>query len=248
MENLNRRWEWAERHIDIVCREVSSFLVKQPIVIDHQDDAQGNRTFRARIIREVPSQISLLVGDALQSLRSTLDNLAWSIALTQAPNPPDVTRFPIAQTQQSWNSVAGQLQPHIPAAALAEMDQLQPYRAPNADNHPLWQLHRLAIQDRHRALVIAYRVTTTAMFTAWGPPGNKPNPDLQLGAVVDGQAVGHWTLAGDWVQLGFPPISFDWSLAFDEAGPGQGGLMCPRLLEYSNAVRSALDRLAPFLP
>ena len=241
MENLYRRWEWAEGHIDVVCREVSSFLLKQPCEIDTEDDPQGNRTFRARVIREVPHQISLLVGDTLQALRSPLDNAAWSIALKQAAAPPDVIHFPIAKTMQSWNSIAGTLRPHIPAAALAEMDQVQPYRAANPDDHPLWQLHRLAIEDRHRALVIAFHVATTAMFTAWGPPGNKPNPELQLdGPIANGQQVGHWDLAGDWVQLGFP-----WSLAFDEAGPAKGGLICPRLLEYSNAVRGVLDRLEP---
>jgi hypothetical protein len=112
----------------------------------------------------------------------------------------------------------------------------------------LWQLHRLAIEDRHRALVVAFHVTTAANFTAWGPPGDKPNPDLDLGPVVNGQQVGHWALAGDWIQLGFPPMSFDYSLAFDSTGPGQGRLICSTMLEYSNAVRSVLDRFQQFFP
>jgi hypothetical protein len=247
MEHLYRRWEWAEGNIDGVCREASSFLLKKPCVIETQDDVDGNRTFRVRTLRSVPNHLSLMLGDTLQALRSPLDNLVWDLALKQTATPPESTRFPITRTPVSWNSAAGQLNQVIAAPALAIIDQVQPYHA-DPDANPLWQLHRLAIEDRHRTLVLAFHVATSAMFTAWGPPGNKPNPELHLGAVADGDQIGLWKLEGDWIQLGLPPISFTWDLAFDQAGPARGRLICSGLLEYSNAVRSVLDQFQQFFP
>src|SRR5260370_19526786 len=116
METLYRRWEWAEEHIDHVCQEISAFLLKDPAVVEHSDDAHGNRTFRARVVRPVPERLSLVVGDALQAMRSPLDNLAWTLALKHTATPSDRARFPIAYTAQSWGSTAGQLAKHLYAA------------------------------------------------------------------------------------------------------------------------------------
>jgi hypothetical protein len=196
----------------------------------------------------VPERLSLVVGDALQAMRSPLDNLAWTLALKHTATPSDRARFPIADTAQSWASTAGQLANDLDPAHVAEMDAVQPYHSANAAADPLWQLHRLAIEDRHRALVVAFQVATTARFTAWGPPGNKPNPVLTLGPIVHGQQVGYWALAGDWIQLGFPPITFDFGLAFDAGGAGAGRLICSAMLDYSNSVRSVLDRFQQFFP
>src|SRR5713226_3353512 len=132
MEPLYRRWEWAEEHIDHVCREISAFLLKDPAVVEHQDDAHGNRTFRARVVRPVPERLSLILGDALQAMRSPLDNLAWTLALKHTATPSDRARFPVAETAQSWASIAGQLANDLDPTHIAEMDAVQPYHSANA--------------------------------------------------------------------------------------------------------------------
>ena len=248
MDLLLRRWTWSEGHIDHVCREVSAFLATHPVVIEHADVAQGNRTFVARVVRSVPDRIPLLIGDALQALRSPLDNLAWALASSHVLTPSNNVRFPVAETQHAWASFAGTVANDFAPVHLAALEQVQPYGLQDPQTSPLWQLHRLAIQDRHRTLVLGFHAATVATFTAWGPAGNKPNPNLVLGMVTDGQQVGDWPMAGDWQELGFPPISFEFDLAFDLLGAAGGRPICSTLLGLSNAVRTILDEFAQFFP
>ncbi len=104
---------------------------------------------------EPPPELSLIIGDALQNLRSGLDHLAHALAAQHTdPLPPDVgarSEFPIfgdrAMTANERERKIGAMHPD----AAAIIDGLQPHaRGDRYEDDPLWQLHELARIDRHR--------------------------------------------------------------------------------------------------
>jgi hypothetical protein len=130
--------------------------------------------------KEVSDSFGLLIGDFLHSLRSGLDNLAYSLTLAgSGPVTEEMKRdseFPVigdedrrGQPGQGPRLFAGAerkyagWQPEAKAAAEA----LQPYqRGRSFRTHPLWLLHDLDRIDKHRFL---HTVAAYSIAAGWRP-------------------------------------------------------------------------------
>lgn len=80
-------------HVDHACREVAGFILTRPSVVEERNDPAGNRTYSVRVLRAIPDRFGLLIGDALQAMRSSLDNTAWRLAQLHTAAPSDRVRF-----------------------------------------------------------------------------------------------------------------------------------------------------------
>ncbi|MBU8921223.1 MAG: hypothetical protein KOO63_05335 [Bacteroidales bacterium] len=123
---------------------------------------------------------SLMLGDCVQNLRSSLDHLVF--ALTKVYTCPLTeetarkTQFPIIGDESSkgvsgfgsdrFRDNAVQMLQAINPKAKTVIERLQPYqRGRNFRSHPLWQLNELSNIDKHRMLHV-----TAWNFTALGIP------------------------------------------------------------------------------
>lgn len=104
---------------------------------------------------EDPTRVPLLVGEALQNLRSALDHLVGELERRNGVDRDSQFEFPIFWDAARYKKESPKKVRGVPAAALAVIENSQPYHrpAPSYKDHPLWILHDLNNADKHRVLI-----------------------------------------------------------------------------------------------
>jgi hypothetical protein len=97
-----------------------------------------------------------LFGDAVQNLRSALDNLVWGLAHLggAVPARPKRLQFPVVEDKNDWDAESARIA-ELPRAARRAIESVQPFqRSGGADGDPssdgLLLLHSLSVTDKHR--------------------------------------------------------------------------------------------------
>ncbi|OAH99500.1 hypothetical protein A1353_20580 [Methylomonas methanica] len=107
-----------------------------------------------------PTLVSILVGDCVNNLRSSLDHLIWQIVdsnnIAQASHS---NMFPICSAEDAFakqiktNRLRG-----VPEEALDQIRRFQPYASEN--NHLLSLLSTLSNEDKHRDLIYSIAIAS----------------------------------------------------------------------------------------
>lgn len=102
----------------------------------------------------VPLEWSVVIGEILYAMRSSLDHLAWQLVIANGREPDDKTEFPIFQKVNGFNRSAPSKMAGMSDEAKTVIADLQPFRVdPEHPTHStLWKLHELGIVDKHRLL------------------------------------------------------------------------------------------------
>ena len=105
-----------------------------------------------------PDPVCMLIGEFAYSLRSSLDNLAWLLALLTTAKPGPMTAFPIeSKCPLPGDRGYAKKVANLPPQALSVIESLQPYKtAPSFKDNPLWQLNRLCNIDKHRTVAVGH--------------------------------------------------------------------------------------------
>lgn len=122
----------------------------------------GNSRFvgRVRITDELPLGWSVIVGDLLQNLRSTLDHLVWQLVIANGRKPGFGNSFPVFDKlppedashpeRERWEKCIKGVHPD----AISFIEFCQPYNGLNQPGpHTLSALRTLSNEDKHRTLV-----------------------------------------------------------------------------------------------
>lgn len=101
------------------------------------------------------SQWSLILGDYLHNLRSALDAVVWELANLdgRCPSVPHRVQFPVAMKENDWKRIADRDLSTVPPTALERIRLTQPFNVDDPTTAPIYLLHRLDIQDKHRSLL-----------------------------------------------------------------------------------------------
>jgi len=157
--------ERASDHALALSAAVDDFFAKKPYELIHEfdpdpgkelwppryDGHSGLHLYRVDAM-PVPDQVSILAGDVLRDLRSALDYLAWQLALDHSDPPPHRTEFPIHIDEAAFQRERKRQIGGIDPALYPRFEAVQPFNAVgNAAENPLWILHRLANEYKHRA-------------------------------------------------------------------------------------------------
>lgn len=159
--------------------------------------------------RPVDPALPLAIGDCIHNLRSALDHLIFQLAVLNGKAVEAETKisFPIFLTAKDFQRcIAGKVAPFINGEALAEIEELQPYKAGNVHNaDALWVLSQLDIIDKHRLLVVVDRHLRPTGFTITTPGGDVFDQVLPETA---------WKAMGDGAEI----LRFDLSKAIKSPG------------------------------
>ncbi|HZQ25987.1 MAG TPA: hypothetical protein VFA89_24555 [Terriglobales bacterium] len=151
MSGIELKIERANKHIDDLESLVSAFLGRDFYSLGIKPKPQIEHVaYYVTRVDPMPADISLVIGDALHNLRSSLDHLAWQLVEVSG-GIPDKIDFPITKTRQQYDSAFGkrevtQIRPEI----LDLIRKIQPYRS---TDDTLWHLHQLDIMDKHKLIV-----------------------------------------------------------------------------------------------
>jgi hypothetical protein len=154
LKNPKLKVERAKEHLDILNIEMNKFIDMKPPHVSAQEDIK-NALYILRIqIPIIDPKLGIIAGDAIYSLRSALDHIAWQLALTTTDRPHNRTTFPIVDkdTPEKMQTF-GNITRDIPADAVNEIKVLQPYlRGASYKDDLLWKLNKLCNIDKHRVI------------------------------------------------------------------------------------------------
>ena len=253
------KYERAQKHIQDFKIAVDTFRdANRDHVGVKVDEQTGDIVYYVKSVPVVPTEISLLLGDALHNLRSALDHLAHAIVRPTTPTAIKDTFFPIADTADGYCSMAGACIKGIRQPCRQIFDRIQPYKG-GGFGHYLWQLNKLDVIDKHRLLLTvsfapsgrtltpSEREKANAKFNRFGnlvrlsiPHGmvsSDPAPSFPL---YEGQILFTVPAAETEHQMGF---SFDVALHEPEVAKTASALL---LLNFiSSEVGTVIGELAP---
>lgn len=153
----------AYKHIIDLQAEIIVFRLEgNSYEIFSKDNLQtGERTFYVRFLKGIPLQISALIGDVVQNLRSALDHLAWHL-VQSSPVIPKARKadiyFPIYEMASEYRADKMRKIQGMTDAAIQAIDAIEPYYRPDVlpgigHGVALFWIHVLNKLDKHRLLI-----------------------------------------------------------------------------------------------
>ncbi len=142
----------AKEHLDELRERLRKFREDEPISFKREDDLTNQQHVVRIKIKGVPDKITLIAGDFLYCLRSSLDQLVWALAKSVGSYPKG-TQFPIFEQRDQGKFNRNTL--GVPPGAIAVIESYQPYNAQSPTvmkEHLLWQLNKLCNIDKHRRI------------------------------------------------------------------------------------------------
>jgi len=144
-----KKYERAGEHIKNLWLAVEAFReANRDKVGTKTDEQSGDVVHYLKSVPIVPVEIRLILGDAIHNLHSSLDYLAHAIVRPVGTKAVRDTKFPIGDTAEGFSAELPRCVKGAREYCLQTFRRIEPYRGGNG--HPLWQLHKLDIVDKHR--------------------------------------------------------------------------------------------------
>jgi hypothetical protein len=154
-----RRLARARNHIDNVEMGIRVFLETQPYERTVERNTQRFEEHKIRLTKPIPDDVTDLAYEALEAMRSSLDQATYAVAVACNSKRPDRIHFPVADAAADFeNNVRGWLT-DFPTDMLA---LFRSFKAHQAGNELIWALNRIRRQGMHRLIVPV--VTATEAF------------------------------------------------------------------------------------
>ena len=242
--------QWAKRQLDVLTEYVLKFQAENHYTLTTEEDTT-NQLFI--IETRVPHNdmvftIALIMGDFVNCLRSSLDHLAWQLALNGGRTPTRDTSFPICEKDtvdmqiKIAKSTFG-----FPDAAVSIVKSLQPYKS--GDDYKkthLWRLNLLWNIDKHRH-IMPHSVVSGWQFRLDSPPSGM-FPDgrmpVQNEELPDGVKMKLPLSIKDYIVVNPEPTPLEVKFGSREDGIEMDMSDLVGMYEF---VKSLLPMFAPFL-
>lgn len=207
LDRIDAKIERADSLIEQLNDAIVDYLAETPYrVVGEFNRETSDYVLRGLVTTPVPLLWGVLVGEIAHDLRSSLDNLAWQLALLTTSTPSARTQFPIALSYEEFHSKRGQAMiRNLTNDHRARIEALQPYNTVNRpeDFGPpaLADLRIISNTDKHRVM--------NATVTRQAPEGRADFKPLIVrdaesffdlvpfgGGSVDGAELARMTLQG----------------------------------------------------
>lgn len=157
----------ADVHLQSAEKRLRDWINSNPYSIKEEDNLDLTKHGFTITPHAAPEEIPLTVGDFVNCLRASLDQLAWNLVnLFPETIPTAKTEnkivFPICRTEEAYREKRALFH----ASIHPILDSLQPSDRPNATKtEALWQLDKLWNLDKHRTIPVNCGNTTIAFPT-----------------------------------------------------------------------------------
>jgi hypothetical protein len=154
---LTQKIEWAKQHIVNLEAAWEAFFKSGGYVLAYNDDPdKRERSYYVAVAKDIPPSISLIAGDAIHNLRSSLDHIAHHLVVvgTQQPGPFGSVYFPIFETASKYKAGLPGKVKGMRQDAIDAITAIEPYGGGKGEI--LWQLHCLNNIDKHQLLLTVY--------------------------------------------------------------------------------------------
>jgi len=211
-----RRLGRANHHIRTLERRFNAFFKKDPYIRAVEPHTDGvSEAHKIKLRRQLPTDLTDITYEALEALRSALDQTAYSIAvLCKHPKPTNV-HFPVTDDPAEFdNTVRGRckgLSPEIVAV-------FRSFKAYPGGNDPLVALNRTRRQGFHRLIMpvgsAVAKATGMSGHLIGGPDPRYPTymPSLEWDSSKDEMVFGIVGPGGEFQYT----LNFTFFVAFGE--------------------------------
>jgi hypothetical protein len=211
----------AERHIDELSAEISTYLAEKPVAVIVEQPPElkdiESCAWITRIRRNVPVALSAIIGDAIHNLRAALDLLACDVVRLNGKDAKTVY-FPFGKSAEQ---LEGQIKARNFQCAHPDcvnlLRSLQPYTGGNV---ALRGIHDLDVRDKHVALIPAIGAAYIDAFTLKIGDHLNPIPSWSSTIPRDGWWMLRLPMANN-IALG-TEIRAEFTLVFDNDSPFAG--------------------------
>lgn len=183
----------AEQHIEEVRRAVDQFVSASFFKWEKRPAPKDGWTeVVLRFTGAIPDELSVMVGDALHNMRSSLDNMTFALAhrngVTSRSKLSQVY-FPMGQSPAEFDAACDKLAPLIGSSASEAIKLLEVYDG--GAGASLKQLGALSNMDKHRLLIPALpQISGSMTFGLTNETINKgadATVEIQVGPLLGGK-------------------------------------------------------------
>ena len=173
IERVRHKVKRAEKHIHDLEAAVRRFIKTEPYKVGTQRHPQFPQFWQYIVIdvADICTDIPLICGDVLQTLRAALDHLAYQLVLASGKSP-DGSRefraiaFPISRTSEEYEASKHRKVQLMSENAIKAIDAVKPYKG---GNDTIWRLSELNNIDKHRTLTaVGAAVVAIDALRDWG--------------------------------------------------------------------------------
>jgi hypothetical protein len=161
------KWARAVEHAHVLAAMTRQFMDTDPysyVRTDNQrdrDDQLIRAHWKLKVHHAYPERWSMLLGNIVSDLRSSLDHAFWEavVAHSGPPSRPDRVNFPITTTGKKFRE-AKDLQPLVSPEIWTIVETVQPlHGGALAHTAPLQILRWMSNADKHRSVHIVERMS-----------------------------------------------------------------------------------------
>lgn len=201
----------AKHHQDDLRRVVATTLDEHGYEVRFHTDTDGGKrdyVFTIHNLPEADPDWSLLIGDCIHNLRSTLDHLAFQLSILGKGSPlteeeARLPFFPVCNDPTKWNGWRSKLR-LMRKGEITRIEELQPFNATDRSIYGwyppiaafpdrLLRLEMLDNIDKHRELRPVWH--SIKLFSAPDPPLKLKGSTVSFESLVDGAEIGRWQCA-----------------------------------------------------
>jgi hypothetical protein len=266
LRHVTSKVERSKKHVRDLQAEITGFFKAHPYRITAKRDPQTHRpTYYVASAEPVPDSIALIAGDALQTLMSALDHLAYQlvcVATNDAPPKPGQIYFPIRNTFKEYEAQKCRKMEGAHPDTISAIDNLKPYKG---GNDLLWSMFALNNIEKHRLLF-----TVGSQAGGVHLSGALRLHDFIRNTLPEGadEAIAHFESANLWLvdsdkgfplKAGFelftdlpdaelnPKLKFRFEVALNEPGIVEGKPVVETLHQMTTLVEGIVTALTPRL-
>jgi len=163
LDDVRARLARADEHISDLEREIADFRGLHPNLYRTDYDPKTAELSHRLQQEPAPPRFSVIAGEVLFLLRSSLDHLVGQLLLAQVTPPANLgaamerSTFPICDTANAWKSFDWTKIPDVSAQVRTAIAAYQPCNRTDGlppEDHPLAVLSSLNNIDKHRKLLV----------------------------------------------------------------------------------------------
>jgi hypothetical protein len=237
-----RRLARAKEHIlDIKSRQ-GSFFQSKPFKRVVETNSDGLREHKIKLTSDIPDKITDLAYEAVEALRSALEQAIYAIATAGKVTHPNRTCFPIADTPRENEKILNDRLKGFPPDILSLLRSFKTYET---GNRLIWALNQIRRQTTHRLIVPVGFANAGGTLVL----RNLPNSHITPAHFRAGRQLGPtWNVEKNEMiyMVASPEVHFDYNIVclFDTVfGPTVEGVAGRRVLDFLNSAASDVDRI-----
>ena len=235
LDGVKEKIERAKKHIEQFAINARKFERDAYTVrLEPDIDARNLSVFAvATGLGDPPIQLSLLAGEAVHQLRSSLDHVVFILA---KKTPKRSRQFPIFIERDEYESSAPCMIKGVSLRAEAIIEAAQPFHLVPSDKHPLRMLNKLNNTDKHQVIPVCSIYASHTTIDFGGGPWYTINWGVARAVVKDGTKIGTVPLPHGYT----PEMKMDsqalFTVAFAKIGNTQLEPVVPLLIEITDFV------------